>query len=114
MLLQRGEDLARDKAKKPESKEQVAAVSSKVDSPKKKLTLAERNQLESLPGAMEKLKGVLGKLNAKLEDADLYTRDRKAFDDTMALTQKATAELEKMEERWLELEMLREEYEGNA
>lgn len=112
MLAQRGSDLAREKARKPESKEPLAAEPSKSESAKKKLTLAERNQLESLPGAMEKLKTVVAKLHAKLEDADLYTKNRKAFDDTMALMEKATAELEKMEERWLELEMLREELEG--
>lgn len=112
MLAQRGADLEREKAKKTPMRESLGAESSKTESAKKKLTLAERNQLESLPGAMEKLKAVQAKLQAKLADADLYTRDRKAFDDTMALMDKAAAELEKMEERWLELEMLREELEG--
>ena len=112
MLSQRGADLQREKAAKREVKDAPAPETGKPETAKKKLTLAERNQLESLPGAMEKLKAVQAKLQAKLDDADLYTRDRKAFDDTMALMEKATAELEKMEERWLELEMLREALEG--
>ncbi len=111
MLIQRGEDIALDKRKSPkvESAESDKPVPSPAASTRKKLTLQQINQLESLPGAMEKIRVVIGKLQARLEDADLYTRDRKAFDDTMALMDKAHAELAKMEERWLELEMLREE-----
>ncbi len=114
MLIQRGEDIALDKRKAPkaESVESDKPVSSSSVSARRKLTLQQVNQLESLPGAMEKIRVVIGKLQARLEDADLYTRDRKAFDDTMALMDKAHAELAKMEERWLELEMLREEIEA--
>ncbi len=114
MLIQRGEDIALDKRKSPkvESAESDKPVPSPAASTRKKLTLQQINQLESLPGAMEKIRVVIGKLQARLEDADLYTRDRKAFDDTMALMDKAHAELAKMEERWLELEMLREEAEA--
>lgn len=114
MLIQRGEDIALDKRKSPkaESAESDRPVASPAVSARRKLTLQQVNQLESLPGAMEKIRVVIGKLQARLEDADLYTRDRKAFDDTMALMDKAHAELAKMEERWLELEMLREEIEA--
>jgi ATP-binding cassette subfamily F protein uup len=46
-----------------------------------------------------------------LDDANLYARDRKKFDDTSAAIARAHEELSVAEERWLELELLREEIE---
>ncbi|MCZ8374240.1 MAG: ATP-binding cassette domain-containing protein [Beijerinckiaceae bacterium] len=114
MLNQRGAEIVLDKPKvaKAESPESVKGGSSPAVSMRRKLTLQQLNQLESLPPAMEKLRVVIGKLQIRLDDPELYTRDRKTFDETMALLEKAHAELGKMEERWLELEMLREEAAG--
>lgn len=114
MLVQRGADLARQKPKaaKTESVESVAPEASSGRSAKKKLTFQQMQQLETLPVAMDKLATVIGKLQGKLEDPSLYTRDRKAFDETNTLLAKAQSELEKLEERWLELEILKEEIEG--
>lgn len=115
MLAQRGTDLARAKAKpgKPESREPVAPEASSGKPAKRKLTFQQLQQLETLPAAMDKLATIIGKLQGKLDDVSLYTRDRKAFDDTTAMLGKAQAELEKLEERWLELEMLKEELEAS-
>jgi ATP-binding cassette subfamily F protein uup len=46
-----------------------------------------------------------------MADPDLYARDPKRFADASAKLEKAQAELSASEERWLELEMLREELE---
>lgn len=46
-----------------------------------------------------------------LDDPNLYAKDRKKFDDTSAAIAKAHEELSAAENRWLELEMLREEIE---
>ncbi|MCZ8186029.1 MAG: ABC-F family ATP-binding cassette domain-containing protein [Beijerinckiaceae bacterium] len=114
MLTQRGAEIALDKPKpaKAESPESDRPASSPAISTRRKLTLQQINQLDSLPSAMEKLRVVIGKLQARLDDPELYARDRKTFDETMALLEKAHAELGKMEERWLELEILREEAEA--
>ena len=114
MLVQRGADLARQKPKtaKAESTESVVAEASSSKSAKKKLTFQQMQQLETLPVAMDKLATVIGKLQGKLEDPSLYTNDRKAFDETNTLLSKAQSELEKLEERWLELEILKEEIVG--
>jgi ATP-binding cassette subfamily F protein uup len=48
-------------------------------------------------------------LHARLDDPGLYARDRKAFDDTSAALVAAEAELAAAEQRWLELEIMREE-----
>jgi ABC transport system ATP-binding/permease protein len=111
MLTQRGAEIVLDKPKpaKTESPESDRPASSPAVSARRKLTLQQINQLDSLPSAMEKLRVVIGKLQARLDDPELYARDRKTFDETMALLEKAHAELGKMEERWLELEILREE-----
>jgi ATP-binding cassette subfamily F protein uup len=110
MLAQRGQDLPGRKAQaaKREAVENAAPVPPERDPPARKLTLAEKTQLAALPGAIEKLEGVIGKLKAKLADPDLYTRERKAFEDTNALLAKAETELGKLEERWLDLEAIRE------
>jgi ATP-binding cassette subfamily F protein uup len=111
MLIQRGVEIVLDKPKgaKAGPVESDRPVSSPAVPARKKLTLQQLNQLESLPPAMEKLRIVIGKLQLRLDDPELYARDRKTFDETMALLEKAHAELGKMEERWLELEILREE-----
>ena len=51
-------------------------------------------------------------MQARLDDPGLYARDRKAFDAAMTALSKAQADLKCAEEKWLKLEMLREEVEG--
>ena len=48
----------------------------------------------------------------KLADPNLYARDRKAFDATSVALAAAHAELAAAEDKWLELEILREEIGG--
>ena len=47
-----------------------------------------------------------------MADSNLFTKDRKTFDKLAAEMEKLRDSLTKMEEEWLELEMLREELEG--
>ena len=46
-----------------------------------------------------------------LDDPDLYRKDRKKFDEASAAIATAQIELAAAEDRWLELEVLREEIE---
>ena len=46
-----------------------------------------------------------------LDDPDLYKKDRKKFDSASDALTKAQKELEEAEDKWLELEVLREEIE---
>jgi ATP-binding cassette subfamily F protein uup len=90
----------------------VKAASPAAEAPraaaKRKLSFQEKHQLETLPAAMEKIRGVIVKLEARLADPALYTRDPKTFADATALLAKAQTELAGLEDRWLELEILRE------
>ena len=61
---------------------------------------------------MAKLQEKVRTLQQRLEDPGLYARDAKAFADTSAALAAAHTELAAAEERWLELEILREEIEG--
>ncbi len=74
-----------------------------------KLSYKDARELEELPGRMDKLHGEIAKLEAEINDPGLYARDRARFDKAAARLDAARAELEKAEERWLELEALREE-----
>jgi ATP-binding cassette subfamily F protein uup len=53
----------------------------------------------------------IAKQQRVLDDPNLYARDRKKFDDASTAIAKAQEELAAAEDRWLELEVLREEIE---
>lgn len=74
-----------------------------------KLSYKDARELDELPGRMDKLSAEIAKLEAEINDPGLYTRDRKRFDTATGRLDAARAELEAAEERWLELEALREE-----
>lgn len=114
MLMQRGADIASTKpARNATAREQKAAAAAAAASrSKKKLNFNDRHALENLPKQIAKLEGEIKRLQAKLDDPELYARDRNAFDAAMAAISKAQADLAAAEEKWLALEMLREEVEG--
>ena len=59
--------------------------------------------------SIAELETLLGKTQKELNDATLYARDPKKFASLSETLTKAQAELAAAEERWLELEILREE-----
>jgi len=58
------------------------------------------------------LRATIAKAQRMLDDAGLYRRDPRKFQTVTAALTKAEAELAAGEERWLDLEMLRETIEG--
>ncbi|MCP4615405.1 MAG: ABC-F family ATP-binding cassette domain-containing protein [Bradyrhizobium sp.] len=113
MLLQRGADLKREAAKAvpaaEDKKEARAAAASAA--PKRRLSFNEKHALETLPKTIEKLQAEIAKQQRLLDDPDLYRKDRKKFDEASAAIAAAQTELAAAEDRWLELEVLREEIE---
>ena len=111
MLKQRGCPLApaREEAAKniaprdPEQRSQSTA---------RRLSFNEKHALENLPAEMERLRAQKSKLQALLADPILYTKEPKRFAEATAAFTKAESELAEAEERWLQLEILREEVEG--
>jgi ATP-binding cassette subfamily F protein uup len=113
MLTQRGADISQVKpVRSVAAKEAKPADPAAAPKPKKKLSFNEKFALDNLPKQIAKLESEIAALQKKLDDPGLFARDRKAFDHATAAMAKAQSALAEAEERWLALEMLREEIEG--
>ncbi|MQP66058.1 ATP-binding cassette domain-containing protein [Niveispirillum sp. SYP-B3756] len=109
-LIQRKEnepEAAKPTASKPSAPSQAAAPKAK-----KKLSFKENRELEELPGRIDALEKKIKQLATKLADPAFYGKDAKGFAKATDDIGTAQAELAAAEERWLELEALREELEG--
>ncbi len=116
MLAQRGADLKRGTAESKSAASPPSESASKISpapSSKRKLSFKDKHALETLPKQMDDLRAEIAKHQAKLDDPALFTRDRKAFDAAGAAIAAAQQRLSEAEDRWLELEMLREEIEAD-
>jgi ATP-binding cassette subfamily F protein uup len=118
MLAQRGEDLRRDAPKAAITKDTKEAKEAKSQptsaKSKRRLNFNEKHALETLPKTMAALQADIVKHQKRLDDPALYTRDRRAFDETSAALVDAQTKLQHAEEKWLELEILREEIESGV
>jgi ATP-binding cassette subfamily F protein uup len=110
MLVQRGDPVP--VAAAPKSRQRNMAPTAFASAPKpaaRKLSFKDQHALKSLPAEIDALHKRMAKHQAALADPGLFTRDPKRF---AALTEALAADaaaLHAAEERWLELEMLREE-----
>jgi ATP-binding cassette subfamily F protein uup len=111
MLAQRGADLKREavKAAAEEKKESKAGAPS--GTPKRRLNFNEKHALETLPKTIAKLQAEIAKQQRHLDDPNLFQKNRKKFDQASDMLTKAQKELQEAEDKWLELEVLREEIE---
>ena len=115
MLAQRGADLAREAKSAPAPETERSTKTAPTTAPgKRRLNFKEKHALEALPKSIAKLQAEIAKQQQRLDDPDLYAKDRAAFDKVSLALAKAQTELQQAEDRWLELEMLREEIEGAA
>jgi ATP-binding cassette subfamily F protein uup len=81
--------------------------------PARKMSFKDKHALEQLPAQMEKLQAEIARQQAKMDDPDLYRRDPAAFQKATDALTRASNELAAAEERWLELEMLKETLEAS-
>jgi len=111
MLVQRGADLARKapKTANTTSEKSSRSAPSPAPAPKRKLSFHEKHALETLPAQISALQANIVKLQVRLDDPMLYARNRDEFTRTSGLLAKAQSDLAAAEEKWLELEILREE-----
>jgi ATP-binding cassette subfamily F protein uup len=115
MLAQRGADLTREPSKPPAPKAPADPKGPPLREPKqgkRRLSFHEKHALETLPSTIAALQAKVRALHDRLDDPSLYARDRKAFDEASAALAGAQAELAAAEEKWLELEILREDVAG--
>jgi ATP-binding cassette subfamily F protein uup len=112
MLAQRGADLKRAAVKTAEAATGKASKSSAPSTQaKRRLNFKEKHALETLPKTIAKLLAEIAKQQRHLDDPNLYSKDRKKFDKASDALTTAQQELQDAEDKWLELEMLREEIE---
>jgi ATP-binding cassette subfamily F protein uup len=107
MLSQRGADLTREAPKK-EKKETPAPVKVEPAASKKRMSFKDKHALETLPQQIADMQNKAKALAAKLDDPQLYVRDRAAFETATAELGQLQHDIEAAEERWLALEMERE------
>jgi ATP-binding cassette subfamily F protein uup len=109
MLAQRGADVVREQ---PRRAVKEAKPPRETKAGKRRLSFNEKHALETLPREIALLQAKIRANQNLLADPGLYARDRKAFDEASAAIVAAQAELSAAEERWLTLEILREEIDG--
>ena len=110
MVAQRGEGVSAKETPKAAAA-RVTPRERRSESPKRKLSFAEKHALETLPHRIAALTKDISDLRSQLSDAALYTRDPKGFLEMTEKLGTAEADLSTSETRWLELEILRESIE---
>jgi ATP-binding cassette subfamily F protein uup len=111
MLAQRGDDITRDLPQKAAAPREKAPPREPRQG-RRRLSFNDKHALETLPRTIAALQEKITSLHQRLDDPGLYARDRKAFDEASAALTAAQSELTAAEEKWLELEILREEIEA--
>ncbi len=107
MLLQRG-DLAVAVPEKTRS----GSVPTGRTAPRK-LSFKDKHALEALPKQMEALTVERGRLQGRMADPDFYRKDPAAFAKANEQLARVERDLAQAEEKWLELEMMRETLAGS-
>jgi ATP-binding cassette subfamily F protein uup len=106
-LVQRGER-RRPTPAAPRTKEMPAPDSARGARRSAKMSYKDERELALLPDRIDALTAEIDDLEATLGDPTLFGRDREAFDRATMRLERARTELVQAEERWLELESLRE------
>jgi ABC transport system ATP-binding/permease protein len=110
MLAQRGPErvvAASVTARPPERPRALAPPSGT-----RRMSFRDKHALETLPARIETLRDEATALARVLEDPDFYARDPRRFGETTSALNATRERLAAAEDKWLELEMLREELEG--
>jgi ATP-binding cassette subfamily F protein uup len=76
---------------------------------KAKLSYKDQRDYDTLPATIEKLEAEITQIEAELADGTLFATNPDAFQKKLDRMEAVRAEAAKAEERWLELEMMRDE-----
>ncbi len=102
MLIQRGDPVVAPPEKTRSGSVQTGRTASR------KLSFKDKHALEALPKKMEALTADRTRLQARMADPDFYRKDPAGFAAANDQLAKVERELATAEEKWLELEMMRE------
>ena len=116
MLAQRGSDLSRG-ARPPEpAKADTPAAPPPTGQPqpatKRRMSFKDKHALETLPATIARMQQEAALLQARLDDADFYVKDRGGFEKTTSALGDLQQKIAAAEEQWLALEIAREEMTG--
>jgi len=108
MIAQRGHGVQAAK-KERGSKPGKPNTQATAPAQKTKLSYKHKFALETLPKTMAALEAEIAGINEKLADPEYYVKDPDGFNESIANLDIAQTKMEKCEEEWLELELLRED-----
>src|SRR5258706_11616700 len=112
MVAQRGLGVvANERVRSPPARASVPNEGRNNDAPRRKLAFAEKHALDTLPATISALTEEIAGLQARLSDSAFYGGDGEGFLKLSSRLSEAQRELAGAEERWLELEMRREDME---
>jgi ATP-binding cassette subfamily F protein uup len=111
MVAQRGAGVSAKVREREAPKAERASPAPRAAAEKRKLSFKEKHALETLPREITALEREIAALHERLSGEGFYERDPKGFAAASAKLAELQATLAASEERWLELEMLREELE---
>ena len=112
MVTQRGAGVAAKVQALPPSRVSEKSTPAREKVSTKKLSFKDKHALETLPKDMERLRLQRDRARETLADPALYAKNPDAFTAATQALGDAEYALAEAEDRWLELEMLREEVEG--
>ena len=101
-------DWVKQRGPRPELRSTPAPTAPKAEPPappkaRAKLSYKDQRDLDLLPGEIEKLEAAIARDEAALADPDLYARNPNKFDQLMKAIEKARADRDAAEIRWLAL-----------
>jgi len=111
MTAQRGGGVGQGGTAEKDVRKPSAPKRAKSAGPRRKLTFTDRHALEKLPGEIAALEEAIASLHKDLSDPTLYVRDPARYRALSERLAAAEADRAAREDRWLELEVLREELE---
>jgi ATP-binding cassette subfamily F protein uup len=114
LVAQRGTGVAAKAAAAAVQRAEKTAVTPKAASSRRRLTFKDKHALEELPRRIAETEREIATLQEKLHDPSLYGRDPAGFATLSAKLAEAQQNLSAFEDRWIELEVLRDEIEGAA
>ncbi len=114
-------DMLTQRGKRPENKPQGKSKSRKANKlgnaakTRAKLSFNQQHALKTLPAEIDRLGSAIASLESVMADPKLFTKQPETFAKTVKELEATQQKLAEHEEKWLELEMLREEIEtGDA
>ena len=93
-----------------EAEKTKTAKTAKSNDKSHRMSFKDKHALETLPVRMEELQAEILGLQTQMATPDYYAKNPEGFEKSVTALSAAEAELESSEERWLELEMLREDF----